>query len=387
MTKEQNEVMVGFDLCYESSQITFYHKKNIEPKTVSAVAEGEKYQIPTPKDMFPLVEQRAELGVALLFNFFKTCFDKLPVSGGGEQFTVMVTMEKMKPVWAKAIVEALEMLEIPRERVYLQEHLESFFYYALSQKRELWNARVALFEYGRERITGYELSIDYRTKPAFVHVEKKSHIYLDEKARNGEERAAWDKTRDRLFLEQAQKMMREETFSAVYLVGDYFDQEWPQKTLHFLCNKRHVFQGKNLYTKGACYGAMNQTGADSIGNFLYDGPDMIEYNIGMSMLINGQEHYHNMISAGINFYMAFYECEFILDATEEIVLHSRSMNGERMSHTIELTGLPNRPNRATRIRLQLVFTAKNKCRVHLDDCGLGELYPASGKKWEAVIEL
>ncbi len=37
--------------------------------------------------------------------------------------------------------------------------------------------------------------------------------------------------------------------------------------------------------------------------------------------------------------------------------------------------------------MEITFTAKDKCRIRLEDMGLGELYKSSGKKWEAVIEL
>ena len=35
-----------------------------------------------------------------------------------------------------------------------------------------------------------------------------------------------------------------------------------------------------------------------------------------------------MISAGVNWYMARAECEFVLDDTSEVILYSKSMAGE-----------------------------------------------------------
>ena len=55
MAMDFNEVIIGFDLGRNSSVLTFYHQNNTEPKTVSAVAGEEKYQIPTPRDLFPLI--------------------------------------------------------------------------------------------------------------------------------------------------------------------------------------------------------------------------------------------------------------------------------------------------------------------------------------------
>lgn len=387
MIKEYSEIFIGFDLCYDYSQITFYNRQISEPMTVTTVPGEERYQITTPRDLFPLVEQRAELGIALLSNFFKQCFDMVRTAGPMEYITVMVTMKKMKPAWTHAIVEAMGMLGIPRERVFLQEHLESFYYYALNQKKELWHYHVALFEYEHDRITAYQMSIDYRTKPAFVKVEKVSEISLDDKVRAGCSSEEWRHKKDMLFLEQAKQFMEGKIFSCAYLIGDGFDKKWAQRSLHYLCLRRHVFQGKNLYTKGACYAAMEQAGVANIGNYLFAGEDMLEYNMGMMMQKGGAESYVNMISAGINWYVAHYECEFLLDDTEEIEIYSKSMSGAEMVHTISLKNLPERANLATRLHFEMYFTAKNRCCVRIDDLGLGELCPSSGKKWESIIEL
>lgn len=387
MIKETYDILVGFDLCSDYSMMSFYTRNHTEPRTVSFVPGERKYKIPTPEDLFPLVEQKVELGVALLSSFFKQCFERLVTVGEIRRMSVMVTMDRIGEGWPEAIVQALGMLDIPRERVYMQEHLESFYYYVLNQKKELWNYQVAMLEYRQERITGYEMNIDRSTKPAFVTVEKKFRLYLDEKARKGRSDGEWKKLRDRLLLERVEEMFQDKTFSSAYLLGEEFEKPWAEKTIAFLCKRRHAFQGDNLFVKGACYGAMERSGMISMGNYLFKGPKMIEHNVGMEMMVRGVNTYHPMISAGISSYAAFYECEFLLNGTDEVVLETKDLNGQEATHAITLTNLPQRPDRATRIRMQLTFPQKDQCRVRLDDLGLGELYPSSGKQWEATIEL
>ena len=153
--------------------------------------------------------------------------------------------------------------------------------------------------------------------------------------------------KDEKFLELAKKMFGKRTFSSVYLVGEEFDKSWMGNSLAFLCNRRKVFMGQNLYTKGACYAAMEYARMSRVGDYLYAGPDMIEQNMGMQMIIRGHREFYPMISAGVNWYMARAECEFVLDDTSEVILYSKSMEGEELSHTVRLPGLPDRPNRAT----------------------------------------
>lgn len=68
-------------------------------------------------------------------------------------------------MWADAVWKAAALLQIPARNVYLQDHRESFAYYMLNQRKDLWNYQAALFEYEKDRITAYEMDVDGRTKP------------------------------------------------------------------------------------------------------------------------------------------------------------------------------------------------------------------------------
>ena len=385
MISEINELAIGIDLGPESSQITFYNRQNSAPKTVSLVPGEENYQITTPKDLFSLVEQQRKDGETVLTDFFRQCLDLLATAGKPDRIVVAVTMKHMNSTWAEAIQNAFGVLKVPPENVYLQDYRESFYWYTLNQRKELWTYHVALFECEKGKVTGYDLSVERKTRPALVTIGEKAMLYLDEKIREGKGDDAWNRIRDQKFLDMAKKMFGKKSFSSVYLVGDEFDKSWLTESLMFLCNRRKVFMGQNLYTKGACYGAMEYAGMSKVGDYLYAGPDMIEQNIGMEMIIRGHQEFYPLISAGVNWYMARSECEFILDDISEIVLYSKSMSGEQLSHTMKLPGLMDRPNRATRLRMELRFTGKRKCKVTVTDLGLGGLYPATWKNWEAVL--
>ncbi len=385
MISEINELAIGIDLGPESSQLTFYNRQNSGPRTVSVVPGGDNYQIETPKNLFSLVEENPKQGTALLADFFHQCLGLLATAGKPDNIVAAVTMKKVTGRFAEAVKKAFAMNGVPEGNVYLQDYRESFYWFILNQRKELWTYQVALFTCEKGKVTAYELSVDRRTRPIIVSIDERGMLYLDEKARNGMDEYAWNVNRDQKFLELAQKMIGKRSFSSVYLVGDEFEKCWLTESLLFLCNRRKVFMGQNLYTTGACYGAMEYAHMTKLSDYLYAGPDMIDQNIGMEMLIRGHREFYPMISAGVNWYMAGHTCEFILDEMEEVVLYSRSMSGEQLSHTIKLEDLPKRPNRATRLRMELKFISKRKCRVLLTDMGLGGLYPATGKTWEAVI--
>ena len=76
MISEINELALGIDLGPVNSQLTFYNRQNSGPRTVSVVPGEENYQIATPAELFSLMEQRLEEGVARRkAGFYPGCGD------------------------------------------------------------------------------------------------------------------------------------------------------------------------------------------------------------------------------------------------------------------------------------------------------------------------
>ncbi len=381
------KTMIGLDLDRENAQISYYNERCTQPETVSLSQQEERYLIPVPADLFKLIEGNVELGQTALANFLKTCISYIKPVPQMEDVCIMVTMKQITQPWADALRLACQMLGIRPEDIFLQTHQESFCCYTLNQKRELWSHRVALFEYEDSRISSYVMKIDYSTRPALVSAEPEEVLDL---GRQGNlDAQQWDKKRDGLFLNMIREVFRNDSFSAIYLIGDSFDKTWAVESLQFLCRRRHVFQGRNLYTKGACYGAMQRMGIDKKTNqLLYFSPDMVTVNLSMQMDMRGKTGSYMLISAGVNWFEAEHTCEFIADDTNEIEIFARSMEGgapERYS--IVLKGLEPRKGRTMRLWLQARFTAQNRCRVTVRDLGFGEFYPPSGKVWESTLEV
>lgn len=382
-----SRTIIGLDLERHYSQISYYSERTGEPETVSIAENQDKYLIPTPEGLFQTAEEAMELGTMSMANFIKTCISYIRPVPEMQGVYLMVTMKEIRQPWIRLIREACEMLGIDRDRVAMQTYRESFFYYLLNQKKELWSHCSALFEYDRSRIASYLLKIDYGTKPALVEVTPGETVELGYPEGRTEEE--WDTRRDQRFLSLIQETFRDETVSSTFLVGDNFDKTWAVESLQYLCRKRHVFQGRNLYTKGACYGMCRRlhVGKD-LDAFLYRSEDLVEMNVSMKMEIRTKQSDYMLISAGVNWYDADYTCEILLDQTEDLVFYAKSMHGgDTLSFTVKLKNLPERPARTTRLRIHLAFESAKRCRVTVKDLGFGEFFPASGLTWESMLEM
>lgn len=422
MVQATNELILGIELNEQYAQITYYHQSVREPMTLGTKADPEQYRLPNglrltaagkwqlfdgePQaqdeepdqcricgvygkiDRGELIEENGQTfePEEILSIYLEQCMAGLKLLTQNTQLQVMVTVKELTEERSSLITEALLRLGVERKKIYVQDYLSSFYYYTVNQKKELWYQDVALLTYEEESIVGYVLHIDRSTRPALAKVDCIAKQSMSGEVRGDRDEQEWKKEKDRLFFELLKKVFERRTVSVSYLMGDYFNKSWAERSIQYLCYKRHAFQGMNLFSRGACYAAMERAGLIAGREILFGGRDMIERNIGMEMRIHGKETFYPLVSAGVNWYEAHHVCEFIPDREREIRVVSRPMTqGDQTVHMMRLTGLPNRPNRGTRLRMTVYFTSPATCHIEVEDLGFGGFYRPSSLSWHREI--
>ncbi len=145
----------------------------------------------------------------------------------------------------------------------------------------------------------------------------------------------------------------------------------------------------NLYTKGACYAAMDISGIKKIesGEVFLD-RDKLRVNIGMDLCTNGQIKYRSLIDAGVNWFEASSEIEVMLGREREIRITLTSISGEGDRYVvIRTTGIPERPERASRVALRFEMLSVSELKVTVTDLGFGEIFPASGNEITRTVNI
>jgi hypothetical protein len=193
--------------------------------------------------------------------------------------------------------------------------------------------------------------------------------------------------RDADFLRILQKAFENRIISSVYLVGDGFDGDWMKDSLVFLCRGRRAFIGKNLYSKGACYAAYVRDHEDE-WPYIYMGENEMKFNISIRARNQGTMEFYSLISAGRNWFETSGECEVILSGSSEIDFWKQLPNSrEAKIETLELTDLPERPDRTTRLRITAKPVADDKVEIEIRDLGFGELYRSTDKTWRYMMSI
>ncbi|MCL2718084.1 MAG: DUF5716 family protein [Lachnospiraceae bacterium] len=435
--KNTGTTIIGYDLNDKYAQISFLKAGAAEPETASMVLGAEQFNIPVALRKKPdsnlwlygkeaLQEEGAfthllslaiagtevvaanehvapgqvdkELNikeqfapeqidpVALLALFIKRSLSILTIQVNKNDIAAfMFTTKSITPRIVEIIEEVALSLDLPPERVYLQSYRESIYQYVVHQPKELWNHQVLLFDYS-SHMKVFRMEGNKKTTPIVVFIENESFPALRySQAPSERVKKEWDEQ----FLAISEDIIKGQMISSIYLVGEGFKDEWMSESLKYLCQGRRVFRGNNLYSKGACYGAMEKFSPSEISEtMIFLGEDKLKANVGLRLLRNGLESYYAILDAGANWHECETDFELILDEEPELSLIITSLTGGHISEClIPLDGLPERPPRTTRLNFAIHLESPGTALVTITDLGFGDLFHTTGREWVREIAL
>ena len=411
MESKREPYYLGIDLNDDYAMISYYQQNMSEPDTVSTIAGGQMYHVPTllarrknmgmwyygeeAKKMAKTSEvicvdallKRAvngeKIGIGdenyeasdLLALFLRKMIDlPLKLGNGGHIDRLVLTVDRLTRETMDVFWKVASRLELTAEQFMVVDHRESFYYFALSQKENLWLHDVFLFGYQDSSMYAYDLRRDMRTTPQVVSIRETGRYSIGE-------------DKDQSFLDILKKEFENRMISTVYLVGEGFGGEWMKESLNYICRGRRVFLGQNLFSKGACYAAEARAKGDG-WPYIYMGENEMKFNLSLKVRDRGNMAFYNLISAGRNWFETKGECEVILSGTQAIDFWKQLPNSrEAKIETLELTDLPSRPDRTTRVRITAKPVADDKIEIELKDLGFGEFFRGTDKVWKYTMSM
>ena len=417
------KLMVGFDLGEEYAQISYCQGEDVE--TLSTVAGQEQYNIPAvlckriganqwfygeeaihcaDENQGILVENLLRLAtggepvqidgivfdpVSLLALFVKRALGVLSLVASPDKiYAMIITCEKLDSRLVAVLDRVVESLQLKTDRIYYQSHAESFYHYMLKQPEELWKAQVLLLEYRGTKVQSYCMGLNRRTTPVVAYVENWGYNMppYDPMPEDVEMRREKMERLDQEFTDIATQACKRTPVTSVYLIGEHYSNEWMKESLRNLCMGRRVFQGNNLYSKGACYAVQERLKPSEIGKaHVFLGEEKLKSNIGMHILQQGHEIYYALLDAGVNWYEAEHTVEFYMRGGNELELDILSLTGKenrKVSIVLEdmLPGM-------SRMRAHLFLTGEKELVAQITDLGFGSFRPATEQVWRKEIAL
>lgn len=427
---DEKRFVLGYDLGDKVSQISFLASDADMPETLSVLAGAELYNIPTVlckrKDVnqwyygkealrqiddgkadaaFSLVSAAREgkpvmVGdseydpIALLTLFVKRSLSLLSMELALDKVeAIMFTTRSLDHRMVQVLNAVTASLELKTTNIFYQSHEESFYNYMLYQPDELMHHQILACDYDLESLHVYEMALNPNTTPIVATISVSSYDALKVGTEGFPKDAAlFHKTCERLddeFLNIMQRVCGDKIVSTVFLLGDGFKEKWPKRSLEFLCRTRRVFQGNNLFSKGATIAARERIRpSEGSLKYVFLGEDKLKSNIGMNLLKCGKEAYHAILDAGVNWYEAQAQLDIYVDQTGVLDFQITPLTGGN-PRTVQLylEDLEKRPRGTTRLHINMTLNAVDEVYIRVQDLGFGEIFPATNQVWEQVIEL
>lgn len=417
--------VVAIDLCKDYTQVAYCREKMSEPESVSTIPGEQRFLIPTvvgrTKDeevskwlVGDEAERLAKEGTAKTTgDILGAILSEDGIYIGDEKYTaheimtvffnglfrllkrnlnitnpdkIVVTVEFPDRILVNLLRSVLTDMGYEKNKIKIIGHSESLIYYTIFQKKELWVNDVLVFDFTENQFLARRLTTIRARMPQPVIVEEKdlSSTFDIQELQSEHQRVDMD----RKFLEVLKKMCGEHIVSTVYLTGKGFYENWMEESLSFLCTKRRVFQGYNLFVKGAAYAGLCSigVGSEDTYQFICSGRTVINIELDVE---KGDDMVPIVLSkAGTNWYEAGAKAEGILDNTDQIRLRfvSSLTKRERILN-IDLRGFPQRPNKTTRIEVMLAYRNDSQCVIAVKDLGFGDFFKSEGNVVKTTINI
>ena len=300
---------------------------------------------------------------------------------------LVVTAFEADGALKERILAFADSFSIERARVHLISHTESFLYYVLSQKKELWSNQVALFALTGQTLCYYEMKMQRGLAKNMV--QAKREILETDFDRGLLETPTGRAKCDEMLAKQGGQLLEHKLFSSIFLTGkDFKAQDWARNFMKLLCYRRKVFADSELFARGAAKKAEDLTKKSSEYPYIFLCEGRLDVEVSMVARRGDRLGELVLASYGDNWYEADSCTELILENADDVTLIVTGFDQkQRQEIAIPLTDFPKRPRRTTRIEMKIAFSDAHTMQVAICDKGFGELFPATRAQCHREVKL
>lgn len=404
-------LLVGIDLCDEYTQISCPEEEKTwtiptvicRNKNTDEWYVGEEAYAHTLKGDGIIVDKLLNLamrdgtatlgevryeGRDLLRRFLKQVLALPEAEFSREGVEQMVfAVRTLNPRVNQVLRECAAAMQVPEKQVHIISHSESYIYYILSQKKEIYNNNVGLFDLSESGLRYYELKVQRGLKRTLVvaeYEELEESFNLDIL-----ENPSGVRLGDKILCSCAERMMARKAYSAVFLTGKGFaDQSWAEDFMKLICSNRRVYMEQGLFARGAANKAADFLREKTSYPFVCICDGRLRSTVSMNVLHRGQETTVTLAAAGDSWYDRVSIIDVIPDHQTSVDFVVSPLDSKKKKViSIPLEGFPERFDRTMRVRIRVVFLDERTMEVTLQDQGFGELFAATGAEIRKEVML
>ncbi|MCD8118359.1 MAG: DUF5716 family protein [Lachnospiraceae bacterium] len=301
----------------------------------------------------------------------------LDASGADDVHGLLVTMENLVEENIIAVMAAAGAIGYDRHRLRIISPGESMLHYMIHQRKEIWSNAVVVFDHRDDRFVMRKMTISGLRLPKQLKVTERDLTGLLIRGQLATEQGR--RKADEDFYALVQEEFRRTIVSGVILVGEIFELAWMKKSLNFLCERRRVFLGGNMYAEGSCYAALRLFLKQDPGDYYFDCEGRTKLNIDLAIVHNKKNAVVSLSKAGTYWYKASAEVQILLGREKELkFILTDPVRKNTQTLFLELNDLPRRPEKTTRVNVRVICYGDSAYEFTASDMGFGDFFEPSG---------
>lgn len=300
---------------------------------------------------------------------------------------VVVAMAGLEEDIVGDIREAFVGLGYQPNHIHIISKEESFIYFVLSLKKDIWNNKVGMYDLSDVSLTYYEMLVNRNSRKLLVNAESEN---MDE-AFNLQilNNPSGAKLADKILTSVAEKVMDKKKFSSIFLTGQVFaEHEWADGFISYLCSRGKVYLDTNIFAKGAAFKGVDLASENSIYNLTALCEGRLRSDVFINVENNGKDGKIYLAKAGDFWGEPDTELLMIPDEKEVIDISVVGVDGKvKKNITIVLDFLPKRPIKTRRFYFRTKFRDDKIMDVEIEDAGFGDMYPPTDVKRNIEVNI
>ena len=300
---------------------------------------------------------------------------------------VVVAMSGLEEDIVGDIREAFVGLGYQPNHIHIISKEESFIYFVLSLKKDIWNNKVGMYDLSDVSLTYYEMLVNRNSRKLLVNAESEN---MDE-AFNLQilNNPSGAKLADKILTSVAEKVMDKKKFSSIFLTGQVFaEHEWADGFISYLCSRGKVYLDTNIFAKGAAFKGVDLASENSIYNLTALCEGRLRSDVFINVENNGKDGKIYLAKAGDFWGEPDTELLMIPDEKEVIDISVAGVDGKvKKNIPIVLDFLPKRPIKTRRFYFRTKFRDDKIMDVEIEDAGFGDMYPPTDVKRNIEVNI
>ena len=300
---------------------------------------------------------------------------------------VVVAMAGLEEDIVGDIREAFVGLGYQPNHIHIISKEESFIYFVLSLKKDIWNNKVGMYDLSDVSLTYYEMLVNRNSRKLLVNAESEN---MDE-AFNLQilNNPSGAKLADKILTSVAEKVMDKKKFSSIFLTGQVFaEHEWADGFISYLCSRGKVYLDTNIFAKGAAFKGVDLASENSIYNLTAICEGRLRSDVYINVENNGKDGKIYLAKAGDFWDEPDTELLMIPDDKEVIDISVVGIDGKvKKNIPIVLDFLPKRPIKTRRFYFRTKFLDDKIMNVEIEDAGFGDMYTPTDLKRNIEVNI